>query len=236
MYTYKSRVRYSETGTDMRLTLEGIINYMQDCSSFHYEDLGCSNSYLESIELGWILNSWQLIIERRPEAFEPITIGTLAYDFKGIYGYRNFVIEDEAGNRCAYANTVWVLMNTKTGKPTKVVPEAVKGYSSQPKLPMEYKDRKIHPPDSMRSFESFPVLKTHLDSNHHVNNSKYIQMAMEYLPGEFEAGELRVQYIKSALLGDIIIPKMAYRDNKHYISLEDSAGSVYAALEFTGRE
>ena len=34
MYTFDSRVRYSETDEEGRLTVTGIINYMQDCSTF----------------------------------------------------------------------------------------------------------------------------------------------------------------------------------------------------------
>ena len=40
MYQFKSRVRYSETGVDARLSLMGIMNYMQDCSTFQSEDCG----------------------------------------------------------------------------------------------------------------------------------------------------------------------------------------------------
>ena len=40
MYTFNSRVRYSEVDSDARLTLDGIINYMQDCTNFQSEDLG----------------------------------------------------------------------------------------------------------------------------------------------------------------------------------------------------
>ena len=39
MYTFNSRVRYSEVDSDARLTLDGIINYMQDCTNFQSEDV-----------------------------------------------------------------------------------------------------------------------------------------------------------------------------------------------------
>ena len=47
MYQFKSRVRYSETGVDARLSLVGIMNYMQDCSTFQSEDCGVGLAYLE---------------------------------------------------------------------------------------------------------------------------------------------------------------------------------------------
>lgn len=232
MYTFKSRVRYSETDIDRLLSIEGIVNYMQDCSSFQYEDLGMSMEYLWSKKLSWILNSWQLIIERRPRVCEWITIGTLAYGYKDIYGYRNFVIEDQQGNRCAYANTVWVLMNPETCRPTKITEDAKIGYSEEPRIEMNYEDRKIAVPILLDLHDSFCVLREHLDANLHVNNAKYIQMAMEYLPDGFEVRQLRVQYLKSAVLGDVMVPKTGQIDNKYYISLDTIKGRPYAVLEF----
>ena len=39
MYSFDSFVRYSEVGEDKKLTLDGIINYFQDCSTFQSEEL-----------------------------------------------------------------------------------------------------------------------------------------------------------------------------------------------------
>ena len=44
MYTFHSRVRYSEIDADGHITLDNIINYMQDCSTFHSEDLDAENT------------------------------------------------------------------------------------------------------------------------------------------------------------------------------------------------
>lgn len=45
MYTFDSRVRYSEVGEDARITVNAIIDYMQDCTNFQSEDLGVGLEY-----------------------------------------------------------------------------------------------------------------------------------------------------------------------------------------------
>ena len=40
MYTFESRIRYSETDSDGKLAMASLINYFQDCSTFQSEDLG----------------------------------------------------------------------------------------------------------------------------------------------------------------------------------------------------
>ena len=39
-YSFEGRVRYSETGENGFLTLPGILNYFQDCSTFQSEEVG----------------------------------------------------------------------------------------------------------------------------------------------------------------------------------------------------
>lgn len=66
MYSFDSRVRYSETDETGNLTVLGIINYMQDCSTFHSEEAGVGVQVLESRRRAWMLSSWQILIDRYP--------------------------------------------------------------------------------------------------------------------------------------------------------------------------
>ena len=53
MYTWNSRVRFSEIGEDKRLTLDSILNYFQDSSTFHSEDIGNGMDVIESFTLSF---------------------------------------------------------------------------------------------------------------------------------------------------------------------------------------
>lgn len=64
MYTFGSRIRYSETDEYGKLTLTGIMNYLQDCSTFQSEDIGLGISYLTEHHQAWWLSSWQIVIDR----------------------------------------------------------------------------------------------------------------------------------------------------------------------------
>ena len=47
IYQFDSRVRYSEVDENRRITLLSILNYFQDCSSFHSEKIGFGIDYLK---------------------------------------------------------------------------------------------------------------------------------------------------------------------------------------------
>ena len=92
MYTFEGRVRYSEVTKEQTLDLYAILNYFQDCSNFHSADLGVGVQYLTQHQRAWLLSAWQVELIHAPSLFDRVTVGTWPYDFKGIYGYRNFIL------------------------------------------------------------------------------------------------------------------------------------------------
>lgn len=233
MYTFKSRVRYSEVDINKQLDLFSVINYFQDCSTFQSEDIGLGLEMLESEHKAWILNSWQIIVHHLPTLGENITVGTWAYDFKNMYGYRNFIMKNEDGTLCAVANSIWVLMDTISNRPVKIQPLDFEKYCSEEKYDMEYAPRKINLPKEFHILPSFSVVSSNLDTNNHVNNGQYIKMAEEYVPDNFEMKQLRAEYRISAMLGDIIVPKVNITGDLCVVVLANINGAPYAAIEFS---
>ena len=106
-YSFESYVRYSEIGEDRNLTLNSVINYFQDCSTFQSEHTGVGIEYLQEKNRVWVLSSWQIVVDRYPKLCEKIKITTWPYAFKRFLGSRNFTMEDESGATVAYANSLW---------------------------------------------------------------------------------------------------------------------------------
>ncbi len=232
MYSFQSRVRYSETDTDAKLSLTGIMNYLQDCSTFQSESLGIGLDYMERSRKAWLLSSWQIVIGRRPKLGEEITVATWPYDFKGIYGMRNFVILDKDGNYLVRANSCWFMIDMETGKPMRVPPEDRIPYGTgENPLEMDYAPRKIALPQDMTAAGRTRVMKHQIDTNHHVNNAQYIEMARDVLPEEIEIGEIRAEYKKAARLGDEVDLRLARTGDGYIVSLRDTEGTVFANVE-----
>lgn len=236
MYTWNSRVRFSEIGEDKRLTLDGILNYFQDSSTFHSEDIGNGMEVVENLKRVWVLSSWQIVVNEYPKIGERIQLGTWPYDFNRFFGGRNFIMHGEDGRVLAYANSLWTYLNAENGRPVRVDERILELYTLEPKYDMEYADRKIALPEEITEQNRFPVEVYHLDTNHHVNNGQYVKMAGAYLPKEFEIAQMRAEYKKSAVLGDWICPKVYMEEEKVLVSLEDEAGNAFAVVEFLKRK
>ncbi len=75
------------------------------------------------------------------------------------------------------------------------------------------------------------VRSHHIDTNHHVNNAQYVEIAREVVPGGTgRIRELRVEYKKAAVLGDVIYPKISREGGQITVLLQDGQGGSYAIL------
>lgn len=239
MYTFDSRIRYSETDSEGKLSLDALLNYFQDVSTVQSEDLGVGVAPLKERNLVWVLAYWQIVVEEYPMLCDEVTVGTFPYAFRGCMGSRNFFMTDRSGNYYAKADSLWSLLDATTFKLSKVPQDIHDVYVMEEKLDMPYAGRKIPVPEEGIMKEAIEVKLHHLDTNKHVNNGQYVRMAGNFLPEDFVIGQMRAEYRRQARLHDKLYPFVAEyeQDGKEVrvISLRDEEGNPYVNVEFTRR-
>lgn len=236
MYEMKRRVTYSQVGSDLKTDIAMLAYFFQDCALFHSESIGKGLENLETVKSVWFLSGWQIEVMRYPEYQEQLTVRTWPHEFKGIYGSRNFDILDEAGKRIVQANSIWIFMDLESMRPTKPTEEDIAGYGLEPALPMEYAPRKIKEAQGEDTMcEALPpiaVKRSFIDSNHHVNNGRYVTLAMDYIEEVERIVSLRVDYRKAAAMGDTLYPKLLAKAFKRQVVFFDEKGQPYVIVEF----
>ena len=140
-------------------------------------------------------------------------------------------MKDEAGNVTACANSIWVFMDLEKGRPCRPAEGDIAPYGVHEPLDMPYEGRKITVPEELEDREPFPVRKYHIDTNEHVNNCQYVQMALEMLPADPDVRQVRVDYKRSAVLGDMIFPRTAKTQEGYIVELCDEKSAPYAVVE-----
>ena len=235
-YTFRSKVRYSECDREGRLTPFSVINYFQDCSTFQSEDLGVGVKHLSEKKRAWFLNSWAIHFDRYPELGEEIETGTFAHGFSSLYGHRHFYIKGADGRYAVRADSLWFFYDTELKAPCKPGEEDMAPYYEEDadrlssELALPKLQRKIRMPKPQEFGESLTVSRHLLDSNDHVNNAWYVDMAA-MASGVERPSALRVEYRKMALLGDIICPGIVRSDDICTVGLSDEAENLYAVVE-----
>lgn len=231
-YEMPIRVRLSETDQDGVLTLFHLINYLQDSSTFHAEEVDMGLAWSREKNLAWILASWQLHIREFPRMGDRLIVKTWPYSFRGFLGGRNYSIERESGELLVTANSEWVLMDMKANRPARVQKSLVEAFDQEEKLQEDFGPRKIALAGEGTEREHFSIQEYHLDTNHHVNNGQYIRMAENYLEEGFLPVHFRAEYKKQAYLGDEVVPKVCKVEGGYQISLETEEGEPYFIAEF----
>ena len=237
MYTFTSTVRYSECDTDSRLTLPSIINYLQDCSTFHTEHVGRGVAYLAEHHYAWFITNWHIQIVRQPRFMEPIVVGTWCPAMGATNARRNFVIRTQDGQDLVRADSIWVAFDTQAQRPMRVPKEDAVYLSDDEPLDMPPLKRKIRLQGEGDRQQPIVVTEQNIDTNHHVNNGQYVYMAdrlVHELDEGFSTSWLQVQYKTPAKLGDTMVPYLHVEEGGYAVDLTDGQGNSFAIVRMIG--
>ncbi|MDR3047895.1 MAG: hypothetical protein LBU51_09880 [Bacteroidales bacterium] len=234
MYSIKTTVGSSSTDSEGKLKLISALDLMQDCSQLWLDSEPAAKQYFSSNHLSQILVSRQLDVLRYPCYGEKLTTTTSIYECKAFYGYRNTVIYDETGKACFLSWSIGAFVNLETGKLTRVSNEIFEKIKMDSKIEMYYLENKIAIPD-LSTVKEVPlkVRRQDIDFNRHLNNARYIDYAIEYLPVDFSIKRLRVQYQSAAKFGELLYPETLSIGEQVFVFLKDEQGKSKALIEFT---
>ena len=233
MYSLKYKVTTSTCNSEGRLKLFSALQMMQDCSEMWIDSEPGVKQYFTEQNMAQLLATRQVEIVRVPEYKEELTVTTSVYGMKPMFGFRNTFIYDSQGKPCYKTWSMGAFVDKAAGKLKRVDDATIQSMTLDPKLDMDYKDRRIIlPKDGGEVLEPIKVLRADIDYNKHMNNANYVRMAMELLPEDFVVTGLRVEYRVAAKLGDMLVPTIYRHDNAIIISL--SIGEeVIAIIEFS---
>ena len=237
MYSFDSRVRYSESDGEGTLTLYALMNYFQDCSTFQSEHLGIGLDHLRSHHLGWIVGTWHIEIESLPRFCEKIEVSTWAYHLRGLQAKRCFEMKRADGTSCVKADSLWFMFDLAVQRVINV-PESEYAYmdEAEPRLEIGPLLRKIKAEGPGTKMHPFEVTEQFLDTNHHMNNANYVLLAVQALPAACLPHTIDVQYKRAAQLGDTIVPIVHETEDGHAVDLAAPDGESYAVVRFAGEE
>lgn len=247
MYSFTSRVRYSEIDESGALSITSLIDYLQDCSTFHSDSLGLGLDHSAETGYAWLLSAWEIEIRALPHFGDEIRVSTWATDFKGLRAGRNFTIcaadDGEGTNPLVRADSSWFMFDANAGRPIRAPKEEVRPYleDCRDDTPLDMPPV----PHVLRAegegTPAAPVVVTagHLDTNHHVNNAQYVAMALGALSESKEtattAAQIRgldVHYSRAAKLGDTVFPHIHQGEAAAVltVTLDGEDGKPYATV------
>ena len=172
-----------------------------------------------------------------PKLYEKLSVGTSPHTFRGIFAYRNFWVQNETRDFYVKADSEWFCFDLEKGRPAKITEEMIAPFKEREDvLKLSPLQRKISFPEEYLEGEVIPVVRDFLDTNHHMNNAKYIALAEEvifqctgkpailFTEGEEKADSkrefysIRAEYVKAYTLGDSIFPRIAIEEDRTVVA------------------
>lgn len=224
IFTKEFCVRYSETGMDGRLKPVQIFQYFQDAASEHAYEMGVSALHLMPKKRYWVVLRYGVDVVNYPVWNETIVLKTRRHAHKNLYELREFDVCDAKGGRLFRGKTSWVMMDVERKKPVRLsrnMPERLINDDA----PIADDLMVVSPLERIDYEKNFHVRRRDLDLNAHVNNTVYVEWALETGPetvvGELLPSRIAINYLADVGYGDMV------RDQAQMLS-EDGGEPVFA--------
>lgn len=232
MYKYKNRVSYSQADQKGTIGVSQIVDVMQDACMFHCSEVGRSCLDLKKEHRAWLVSSWHIQIHHLPEIGEEYFVSTWPYKAKGVFSFRNVVLESMKGDVYACGDSVWFFYDQENNKPVRIPEEEKAYYQHNPPFDMDYASRKVSCPKNLELTQTVSVCRNYLDTNDHMNNGQYVRLAVNVLPDDFEVGELRAEFRNAARLQDVLYIYTGEGEDAFYTVFKDKDGQPYFLAEW----
>lgn len=207
-FSKEYEIYYHDVDSTLQCKLSSIANYLTDVSNSQSEDLGETIQTLIDNNYAWVIYKYDINMYSYPKYRDVISIESDILGVKKFYGFRGYKIRNSEGTIIGEAIALAFLINIEKRRPMRLSKEQYERYGLDGDL------KEIIPMDDILDFEDakyfndFPIRLSDIDSNGHVNNVKYIEMAIESIPfdiiKDYELTRLKIVFKKETIYGDTV--------------------------------
>jgi len=168
-----------------RLRLTSFLQKTQDIAETHANLYGCGYRHLIEKNIVWVLSRMKMEMTRMPDWNEPVRLDTWHKRVERIFALRDFILYDSCETPIIKATSAWLLMDIRSRRMLRV--EHILPHLAQVNIPLDAIKTvpdKLAPPvkDGLVPMKTHKVCYSDVDLLNHVNNTKYVEWALDCLP------------------------------------------------------
>ncbi len=221
-------VHYFELNNHREASPVAVLNYLEETAIRHSETVGCGIDRLLDEGKGWVLTRWSVNITDYPLWNESVAIETWPSSFHRFYATREFRTTGPGGRLLGVATSLWVFLDLNRKRPVRIPDFIQNAYGKNPVRMIEDGFPDLPGMDKPENSLSFRVRLSDIDSNNHVNNTRYAEWILEAAPlslhRDFRLSTMEIAYKKETGYGSSVISECA---------AAEYAAAEYAAVEHT---
>lgn len=236
IYKEKFKIGLKDVWKGEEISNIAILEYLENIAAYHSDSVGYGVNTTKQTNLNWLLLDWKVKVLKRPKYGQELEIHTWSRKIEKFYAYRDFEIYDEQMNLCAIATSKWLLVNSKTGKISRVDSEMAEKYQSEiDKMVFENEEiTKMNIPENFENEIIYQVQRRDIDVIGHMHNLYYLDIAYEALPKDIyeerHFDNVRIMYKKETKLGEKVVGKYSNVEGKNVVVIQSEDGKVLHSI------
>lgn len=236
IYKEKFKIGLKDVWKGEEISNIAILEYLENIAAYHSDSVGYGVNTTKQTNLNWLLLDWKVKVLKRPKYGQELEIHTWSRKIEKFYAYRDFEIYDEQMNLCAIATSKWLLVNSKTGKISRVDSEMAEKYQSEiDKMVFENEEiTKMNIPENFENEIIYQVQRRDIDVIGHMHNLYYLDIAYEALPKDIYEerpfDNVRIMYKKETKLGEKVVGKYSNVEGKNVVVIQSGDGKVLHSI------
>jgi acyl-ACP thioesterase len=233
------QVRSYETDPEGRLQVPILCQHLQETATAHAAILGVAVETLIDSGIAWVLSRLLLEMERWPTADEDITIETWPEAASRLFTERRFEILDGSERRIGSVSTLWLVLDLERRRPVRLPAQVTDRLHEHELGPEPRKFGELAVPDPAQHELGFTVRRSDLDLAAHVNNTSYVEWAIEAVPDEVwsaaDLSELEIHFLSECHHGQSVVSRSQVIDRgddtevRHQLVRPDDGAEVARA-------
>ncbi len=227
-------VGYQYVDADLKLKNSAILCMLEDMAGLHGILAGES---IKTSPTTWVLSAYHVVVKKRPEYGDRVTVRTWSRDIKNFTACREFEMLDASGDIVVTAISEWAHINRAEGKLEKCTPELADAYRHEP----DYSNfcgalrvKRLKTPGGFDNEVEFTVGRNWIDANRHMNNVYYLDLAEMSIPesiaDSFRPNDFSIFYRREIKCGETVLCRRAMVDDGHFISVVGKDGTLHAQI------
>lgn len=195
MFAKEYELRYSDIGKNGKIKITTVLDLLQDISILHSDFVGLTAEKFKSLSLACLLSGWRLKFLKPIDTREKVVIKTGIMTVTQFETYRKYEVYQK--DECvAIATANWFTVNTEKMRIERVSEGFFSVFESVSEEDNGLPCAKLRPCENTELLYETKVLKRDMDTNNHMNNVKSVELALDFIPDDFEVSQLHVKYRK----------------------------------------
>jgi len=201
------KIKSFETDLNARLKPQSLMLLMQEMANLHADALEFGYDQLMEKGIIWVLSRSHVIFDRIPDWREEVAMETWHKGSDKLFGLRDFKMTDMHGAEILRGTTSWLIIGTQNRRLQRIEQHIGNDHPSVNMVhAIEEPAPKLSAPSGIEFVKSREVEYSDLDMNHHTNNARYMEWALDcvhsLVPEGYFIKEFIVNFNSESRLGE----------------------------------